>query len=242
MGPVSVFEHKPLDLYRYRNALPGDGYESMMRGRVPETILTTIESPESAARALFMYAHDGAGSRINRHINMFLENSREYQSWQAAMPIQTPIVISRYQKEYPLSDYTGVDEAIERHGIEVPVGQKLFHGGVLPDRQSTFSSSRPLSTSLCPNKAYCNSLHNGKAYNSGVLSLFVITVRTGRAKAFVYERSDPGLGHELEVLFQSGTNVQIENIEPLNVVSPAGGCEFQSVKDIPVIITHASIV
>lgn len=242
MNRVSVFECAPLDLYRYRNAVPEDGVESMMLGSVPESLLTTIKSSEEAARALFTYAYDGAGSRINRHIDMFLEDSRQYQSWQSAMPIQTPPAIRRYQKEYPLSAYTEVDEAINHHGVVMPVGQKLFHGGVLLNRQMKFLSSRPFSTSLCPNRAYANSLHTGKAFNSGVLSLYVITVKSDRAKAFVYAKSDPELGYELEVLFQSGTNIQIENIEPLDVVSPAGGCELQSVEYVPVVITHASIV
>lgn len=168
--------------------------------------LAVIVNEEDAAISLFKLADDcpEIGNKINGHVRSHISNSKEFNSWRNYMPSSTPKPLLDYKHEYPLDDYTLVSQCLEEKGIAIPKGQKLFHCGEWPSCTSHLTLSRPFSTTFCPNVALLNCRHNGKAYRAGRVDLFVLTVESCKAKAFVYDVMQGDLAHELEVLFTSG--------------------------------------
>lgn len=77
----------------------------------------------------------------------------------------------------------------------------------------SFTTTRPLSTTLRPQVALREAEHRGKAYNAGELHLLVLRVMRCAAKAFVFRRSGTNLGHENEVFFASGLRLLLRSKE-----------------------------
>ncbi len=126
------------------------------------------------------------------------------------MPSRTPAEISCYQKDYQKCDLSAVSSAIDQSGSLLSREQYLFHGGLWPGGKS-FITSRPLSTSLCPQVALRNAEHKGKAYDAGRLDLLVLRVVDPATKAFVFKRKGTNLGHECEVLLASNACLTLTN-------------------------------
>lgn len=72
------------------------------------------------------------------------------------MPETTPKPIAEYQGDTYCCDLKAVSEAIRLSGRPMMPGQYLFHGGKWPAEYkygAMFETTRPLSTTLCPNIA-----------------------------------------------------------------------------------------
>lgn len=144
---------------------------------------------------------------LSNHVEDVLRSSSVLNDWLRAMPSQTPKALSKYQRSYSNSDADDVADDIARHGALLSSGQVLFHGGSWSDFPDI--TSLPLSTSLCPQVARQNALHQGKAYDADRLDLLVLTVQIPQTKAFVFKQKGTTLGHECEVLLAPGARLSL---------------------------------
>lgn len=168
----------------------------------------TISNPMDAAEFLASNQHE---SRLDRFVSTFFDKSTEYSKWLQLMPNTTPIELLIYQDSYPPNDLNIIDQKVKEHGIVIPDGQFLFHGGLWPKDKygvcsSKFVTDRVLSTSFCPKVALNNGEWRGKAWNADRLDLIVIKTNDSKTKAFIYDK-DEKHGHELEVLFAKGATL-----------------------------------
>ncbi|CZV89494.1 Uncharacterised protein [Enterobacter cloacae] len=178
--------------------------------RINVQIDKTIYHPMDAAEFLAANQHE---SRLDRFVVKFLDTSEEYLKWLSHMPSVVPVELLDYQGSYPPKDFNIIDQAVKKHGIHLPDGQFLFHGGLWPSDEnaepySTFVTDRVLSTSFCPKVALNNGEWRGKAWDADRLDLIVIKTNASKTKAFIYDKELAGHGHELEVLFAKGATLK----------------------------------
>ncbi|WP_421301779.1 hypothetical protein [Aeromonas veronii] len=187
----------------------------------------------------------GYDNEFTNFINLAIDNNKSYREWRKSMPSATPANLSRYQKFFLNCDFDSVSITIDEIGSKLSEGQFLFHGGHWPYDSNgvlldAFSTSRPLSTSLCPLVALNNANHLGKAYDKGYIDLFVLKVINPKTKTFVYRRSGTSLGHENEVVFSSNANIYLKNIICITNDHPVGK-EILKQKNIPIFLFDAEI-
>jgi hypothetical protein len=203
-SPYQVWEKRQATAEEMHAYLRDHGsVNTQAHGRLLETISTPLMAASRMAKV-------GADNGMEGHIDSALSGSGEYASWGKAMPSKTPPEIARYQKEYPKCSMQKVNEEILIHGQPLCEGQFLFHGGLLFGG-AEYVTQRPLSTSLSPQVALRNAEHNGKAYDSGSIDLFVLRVVSPLTKAFVIRSKGTNLGHEKEVLFSAGAKLSLRN-------------------------------
>ncbi len=174
---------------------------------INDRLLATVTNPFEAATHM---AKVGVDNGLESHIDEALSNSQEYSLWRSSMPSRTPSEIAKYQKEYPYCNFENASAEINSIGATLSPGQILFHGGVWPGGQR-FVAERPLSTSLCSQVALRNAEHRGKAYDAGRIDLFVLYIAEPATNIFVYRRNGTNLGHEKEVLFAKGVELELCN-------------------------------
>lgn len=115
----------------------------------------------------------------------------------------------------------------------------MFHAGAA-QWQPSFVTTRPLSTSFCPDVALRNAEHKGKAYHNGRIDLFVLQAHQPATAVFVFRRERTNLGHENEVLFAAGAQVVVTRSDLIRTdyhVSLDGN----NYKSIPIYVHHALI-
>lgn len=171
------------------------------------TLKALIHDAYQAAVHMANVCTDGA---LSNFIPGALATNPSYQLWRQAMPLTTPPALSHYQVEYPECDFAAATAEIDRVGRLLSPGQRLFHGG-LWSGANVMSTTRPFSTSLCPEVALRNAEHKSKAYDAGSIDLMVLTVAQPKTKVFVYRREDSDLGHELEVLFSANASLNLRS-------------------------------
>ena len=159
---------------------------------------------EAAARMLRERADNG----LESHIDRALDASVEYQDLRDLMPHDVPEALSSYQGEFSENDWASADKAIKAHGVELAEGQFLFHGGRWASGTPVFTTSRPFSTSFCPQVALRNAEWRGKAYDAGRIDLMVVCVTQPKTKAYAYSR-EGNHGNEKEVVFASGAQLTL---------------------------------
>lgn len=193
---------------------------------VRENLLRVVASPLEAARHV---AEGGPDNGLTRHINEQLDASAAYKEWRAAMPSRTPACLSQYQQRYPDYDPPAVQDTVTGHGILLPAGQVLFHGGSWDASfGAEFVTDRPLSTSLSPNVAFMNAVHRGKAYDAGKIDLWVVAVVNPDIRGFVFRRKGTSMGHELEVLLQAGIRLRLTGSQTIRADCALHKVEEQS--------------
>lgn len=141
------------------------------------------------------------------------------------MPSVTPQILLDYQQLYPLS-HTQMAQAnneINNHGVMIPHGQILFHGGQWMGKNIVTKLSDPFATTFCPQVAMREAEHSGKAYKAGYIDLMVITVIDPQVKAFVFDMDEPEKGNELEVLFAAGATITVTSRTAMNFKYPVYG-------------------
>ncbi|WP_217425228.1 hypothetical protein [Pandoraea cepalis] len=157
---------------------------------------------EAATRMLRQRADNG----LEGHIDRALDASAEYRALRDLMPQDVPEALCSYQGEFPKHDWVMADEAIKAHGVEIAEGQFFFHGGRWACGSPTLTTSRPFSTSFCPQVALRNAEWKGKAYDAGRVDLMVVRVTQSKTKAYAYSR-EGNHGNEKEVVFASGAQL-----------------------------------
>lgn len=171
--------------------------------------------PRSPIKSLIDAAHvlafAGANGGIAGHIENELENGGEYANWRKKMPPVTPQALLDYQQQYPISQTQMklANDEVTNHGVIIPHGQILFHGGQWRKMNAVTLLSAPFATTFCPEVAMREAEYSGKAYNQGYIDLMVITVAAPLVKAFVFDMHEPEKGNELEVLFEAGATIEV---------------------------------
>lgn len=176
---------------------------------VNDQLLMVIQDHVSAAKYM---AQKGADNGLENHIDRFLDQDANYQSWREHMPSKTPPSITEFQQNYPQYNQSNVDADINSIGKTLSDGQFLFHGGLwFSDSKNEVTLRKPLSTSFCPQVALRNAEWGGKAYDQGQIDLLVLRVSNPRTNIFAYKRKGTKMGNEKEVLFASGATVKLRS-------------------------------
>lgn len=245
---------KPLKIYQTRPATQDDIAQRLADGvhisqcmqPVKVKLLDIIDTPDKAAQYIYQ-----------RHNNVALENYIErslndihsrYSQSRQYMPTVTPSILSIYQREYSAAiDMLAVDKALSQ-GDLLADNQILFHGGAILQNLNVGGSlitTRPLSTSLCPVKAFANGSWRSKYFNEGEVNLIIFTVNSMSKKAFIFRINGTDKGHEKEVLISSGASLTVTSKFTLGQnfsvygMGPIAGQTL--VKPVPFTVTHAVI-
>ncbi len=210
--------------------------EMIANGGPGDVKVSIIESVSDAPAAASHIARSAQDNALSNHIQTALSKSHDYSAWLRAMPSKTPPEISRYQKKYGKCDLSAVSNEIEQIGSFLSDGQFLFHGGLWPPHgPRRFVTTRPLSTSLCPQVALRNAEFRAKAYDAGRIDLLVLRAVDLRTKAYVFKRKGTKLGHESEVLLASGACLTLKAETLIRADYPAAKCDHPN-KDIPIYV------
>lgn len=167
-----------------------------------ELIEVVSTHTEAATRMLRQRADNG----LEFHIDRALDANAEYRALRDSMPMDVPEPLALYQGEFSEDGLEMADEAIKIHGAEIAEGQFLFHGGHWASDSQTLTTSRPFSTSFCPQVALRNAEWKGKAYDAGRVDLMVVCVTRPKTKAYAYSR-EGSHGNEKEIVFASGAQL-----------------------------------
>jgi hypothetical protein len=208
---IDIFE-RPYEAWQYRTASVEEMLSNTPIGASPclhvkDKLLAIITN--SLEAAIYM-AKVGADNALGQYINNALDNNLAHRLWRNTMPSRIPNELSEYQRRYSECDLKAVDEKINQYGILLPNGQVLFHGGTWSNG-NLITTDRPLSTTFCPQVALRNAEHNGKAYGTGKIDLFVLKFCNCKSKAYVYKRHGSDQGHENEVLIASGAKLTLHS-------------------------------
>ena len=157
---------------------------------------------EAAAHMLLHRVDNG----LENHIDDALGVSAAYRNLRDLMPQVEPEALSSYQGKFSKHDWAIADEAIKAYGVELAEGQRIFHGGHWASDSTSFTTSRPFSTSFCPQVALRNAEWKGKAYDSGRVDLMVVCVTRPSTKAYAFSREGDH-GNEKEIVFASGAQL-----------------------------------
>lgn len=217
ISKIELFK-TPYEIYSYREATQEESMENF-QSRVKDKVIKTINTPLKAAKHM---AQVGADNALQNHINDVLDKSVELKNWQNAMPSCTPKSLSDYQKNYPNYDLESLEDDIQKYGVLAPDEQYLFHGGKWADEsKNIIILDKPFSTSFCPQIAFRNAEHKGKAFDCGSIDLFVLKVKNPKTKAFLFKRKGTRFGHENEVLFNTGLILKLVSKEIVRIDYPA---------------------
>ena len=228
----------PLEIWEEREPTAEETAEVLSRGewRPCYQIKVKIESIlNSAYDAAKLIAGNKDENRINHHVISYLEKNMEYKKWRDGMPYPTPKQLIDYQENYPPKDLEVINSLISKHGMMIPEGQTLFHGGIWPLDEmgcqvKSFLTNRVLSTSFCPKVALNNGDWRGKAYDAGRIDLMVITIKNIDKKAFVFSLDEGSHSHEMEVLFERGVQLNLVSSSTVNLHFKT--CKSTSASDI----------
>ena len=202
---VNVFE-KPYELWDTRDQTA----EEMMQSgnfceRVKVKLNARIENHIEAAEHMLLKTAD---IQLERFIKDYLNNSIDFKNMRKEMPSQTPKSLSEFQRKFQSSSFRQVTRDINMIGKKLSEGQCLFHGGLWPrEVGESFVTSRPFSTSFCPQIALRNAEWAGKAYDAGEINLLVIRVVNPQTNVFCFRIKGTQKGHEAEVLFATGAQL-----------------------------------
>jgi hypothetical protein len=215
------------------------GFPVIGASQVNDKLIEVVSThAEAATRMLRQRADNG----LEGHIDRALDASTEYRDLRDLMPPNEPEALSSYQGEFSEHTWAMADEAIKAHGVEMAEGQFLFHGGCWASESTIFTTSRPLSTSFCPQVALRNAEWRGKAYDAGRVDLMVVCVRQPKTKAYAYSR-EGNHGNEKEVVFASGaqlTRVRETHVADIPVLKVTSGIQMEE-KVVPAYLVEVEI-
>lgn len=173
---------------------------------IRDKLIKTISNPiEAVAETI-----DGAYFRdIETYVKEL--SASPLSVWRQSMPSKTPRALVVRRNAYGRRDDEAVRVEIENFGALPPCGQVVYHAGNLPQGKA-IKLNRPLSTSLSPVVAWLDSLRNVSKSTSATLAVYVLTVFNPTTKMFVYDHKSSNLGHELEVLFNTGAVIDNQSV------------------------------
>jgi hypothetical protein len=159
--------------------------------------LRTIREPIELARIM---ANSHGDNSLPNALHESLETNKAYLRAKKLTPfLKDAPAISNYRKRHSAHDAAAVIREIVEADIYMPAGQILFHGGPwpgildLPEILAECYTSRPLSTTLCPQVAAVHSRYEPRGF------IWAITLHSD-TPCFVFNNKNPTLGHEYEVL------------------------------------------
>ncbi len=171
---------------------------------VKDKLAKVISKPFDAASHILMKKVD---NYLEHHVDKALEESVDFRIMRELMPAEVPEALDDYQRRYTLETLEAADEAIKSYGIKLADGQYLFHGGHWISKRDVIYTTRPFSTSFCPQIALRNAEWIGKAYAANRVDLMIVRVTNPQTNAYVYS-TEGEKGHEKEVVFASGARLE----------------------------------
>jgi hypothetical protein len=210
VGVVDVFS-TPYENWSKRNTtmdeamnlMKNRGFSAIEALQVNDKCNAVVSTHCEAASYMLLQSADNG---LENHIDRALDVSAEYHDLRKLMPQVEPEALTSYQARFQKDDWLEADKAIHCHGVVMGEGQFLFHGGLWISESSSINTSRPFSTSFCPQVALRNAEWNGKVYDAGRVDLMVVSVKNPITKAYVYSRSG-NHGNEKEIVFASGAQL-----------------------------------
>ena len=175
-------------------------FSTEIKDRLERRIGSAIEAADHMIRKRVDNALEG-------FIDRALEDDFAFNALRHQMPSPTPAALNDYQSSYPHYDRFAVDQAINQFGVLLADGQYLIHGGCWFSDGDSFTTSRPLSTTFCPQIALRSAEWRGKAYDANRVELMVIRVTEPRTKAYLFG-PEGELKHEKEAVFASGAHLK----------------------------------
>lgn len=246
LKPLEIYQTRPATQDDYTQRLADGWHISQCMQPVKLNLLDTIDTADKSAKYIFQRQNNVA---LENCIEKSLNNIHsQHSKSRAFMPGVTPNILSVYQRKYPAKiDMLAVDGAIDQ-GDLLADNQILFHGGAILQNISVGSSlitTRPLSTSLCPVKAFANGSWHSKYFNEKEASLIILTVKSMSKKAFIFRINGTDKGHEKEILISSGASLTVTSRVTLGQsfsVFGMGSIAGQTLeKHCPFTVTHAVI-
>lgn len=172
---------------------------------IKDKLINVVSTHTEAAAHMLRQRADNS---LESHIDMALDANPEYHDLRALMPEDAPDALNSYQRNFSECDWALADEAIKVHGVEMAEGQYLFHGGHWASDGPTLATTRPFSTSFCPQVALRNAEWRGKAYDADRIDILVTCVTQPKTKAYTYSLEGEH-GNEKEVVFASGAQLTL---------------------------------
>lgn len=201
--PYEVWSKRKTTIEEALDLHKNEGLSLIEAVEVKDKLIEVVSMPTEAATRILQ---ERADNGLEFHIDDALDTSAEYRDLRNLMPPDAPKALSSYQSEFSEDGLALADEAIKAHGVEIAEGQFLFHGGHWTSDSQTLTTSRPFSTSFCPQVALRNAEWRGKAYDADRVDLMVVCVKKPETKAYVYSR-EGNHGNEKEVVFASGAKL-----------------------------------
>lgn len=159
--------------------------------------LRTVKTPDELARLMAILHGDNA---LPNALHKSLNANEPYRIAKSLTPfLKDSPAISVYRNSHKRHDPVAVIKEILATGIYLPAGQVLFHGGPwlgstsFPPIGTQFSTSQPLSTTLCPQVAAVHAHYDPPGF------LWKISI-CSPIPCFVFNNRNRCLGHEFEVL------------------------------------------
>ncbi|MCF5648813.1 hypothetical protein GIV49_04335 [Pseudomonas syringae] len=202
--PYEVWTRRRTSIEEAMDLVENKGVHISQATEVNDKLVELVSTPIQAATRMLK---QGADTGLEHHVEYALDSSARYQALRKLMPTDEPEALSSYQGSFTERDWVPADEAIKANGVEMADGQFLFHGGVWSSDSQTITTTRPFSTSFCPQVALRNAEWDGKAYASGRIDLMVVRVTRPQTMAYAYSREGEH-GHEKEVVFASGAKLR----------------------------------
>lgn len=215
----------PLEIWYEREPTNEEADDLLLKGdwkpfiQIKIKIDSVLKCAHDAAKLI---AANKDEPRIDHHVINYLKKNTEYKKWRSVMPHPTPEPLISYQEDYPPEDFEAVNSLISKHGMLIPEGQVLFHGGSWPLEKSggmmeSFLTKRVFSTSFCPRVALNNGDWMGKAFDAGRIDIMVITIKNTNKKAFVFSLDEGTNSHEMEVLFEKSVQLNLISSSTVNL-------------------------
>jgi hypothetical protein len=199
-------------------------HQHFAMGDVKTRRLAVIDDPYAAA----VYQVQHGATDIESHIDDFLETDKNFAEWRRSMPTAIPKILSNYQLRHQSgNDYPEVSSIINDVGVCLPEGQYVYHGGLLSRCGANFFTTRPLSTSLCPQIGVRLAEKQFNALNAGCLQLTLLKVKDPKTKAYIFKNKNTNQGHEKEIVFAAGAQIYLRGSHLVTmkyrVCTPSGG-------------------
>ncbi len=236
---VDVFSN-PYHIYSYRDTTKNERILSLHKhGYIIDRVRTgVIKTVSSAYEAAIHMCNVGADKGLEDHVDEHLSCDDNFKIMLQTMPSITPKVLLDYKNKPKSVDLDILSKTVIAKGKLLSDDQFLFHGGLWNNSEEIITT-RPLSTSFCPQVALRNAEHNGKAYENGIIDLIVFRTTNTKTKVYVYNRRIR-LAHEKEVLFSSGAVLTLKSIKHIRDDYPSS-LDGTNIKNISVRVVEVDI-
>ncbi|GBR15603.1 hypothetical protein [Gluconobacter frateurii] len=142
-------------------------------------------------------------NELGNRLSNFLETEDEFKQWEKNIPEITPKELDQYQNSYVNSDLSAVNREILENKTILTYGQELFHGGRWDGLVGEIKiTTRPLSTTFCPQVALREADHLDKAYNEERIDICVLKIMHDDIHAYAFG-NEGNHGNEKEVLLEN---------------------------------------